>query len=121
MYIGVYGTLKKGQHANWMLANSPFIGEFRTDIPFQMYNLGAYPALIADEESHPITLEVYAVTDEDILNCLNTYEGYPSLYQKSEIMVDKKEWTEAIEVTIYTMKNNHKDRFMSVVESGNWK
>lgn len=115
MYIGVYGTLKRGQHANWMLANSPFIGEFRAEIPFQMYNLGAYPALIADEKSHSITLEVYDVTDRGILKCLDSYEGYPSLYQKSIVKVEE------MDVTIYTMKNNHKDRFMSIVESGNWK
>ncbi len=115
-YIGVYGTLKQGQRANYMLATSEFIGEFRVAIPFQMFNLGAYPALVEDVEDHPITLEVYQVEDEAVLAGLDRYEGYPSLYQKSTVTV------EGMEVTIYTMVSAKRFfEHMEPMSSGNWK
>jgi len=113
MYIGVYGTLKTGQRANSMLATGTFIGEFRTEIPFQMYDLGSFPALVKTEENHPITLEVYEVNDEQTLKSLDRYEGFPSLYQKSTVQVKE------MDVTIYTMNSmRHGGELM---ESGNWK
>ena len=118
-YIGVYGTLKKGQRANGMLANSPFVGEFRVSIPFQMYNLGSFPALIASEEEHGITLEVYHVNDDAILQRLDRYEGYPSLYQKSIISIESPSQSDQMDVTIYTM-NEREVRFMEPMKSGNW-
>lgn len=111
-YIGVYGTLKRGQRANGMLATGTFIGEFKVEIPFQMYNLGSFPALVASEENHLITLEVYEVNDEQTLRGLDRYEGYPNLYQKSTVQV------ETMDVTIYTMID--KRHGGELMESGNW-
>jgi len=115
-YIGVYGTLKRGQRANGMLASGTFIGEFKVEIPFQMFNLGSFPALVAAEENHPITLEVYEVKDEQTLHSLDRYEGFPGLYQKSNIPVITFDGT--MDVTIYTMKD--KAYHAELMESGNW-
>jgi len=118
-YIGVYGTLKRGQRANGMLANSPLVGTFRVSIPFQMFNLGSFPALIASEEEHGITFEVYHVNDDAILLQLDRYEGYPSLYQKSTIQIESSTEHGVMDVTIYTMKERE-TRFYTPMESGNW-
>lgn len=114
-YIGVYGTLKKGHRANDLLENSDFIGTFKEAIPFQMYNLGAYPALIKDSVNNIITLEVYKVEDPVTLQRLDRYEGYPSLYQKSHINVEN------MDVIIYTMEDKEYVNDSLIVKSGNWK
>lgn len=112
--VGVYGTLKKGQRAAGMMATSTFKGEHKVSMPFAMYNVGAFPALVKDDTNHDITIEVYEVPDK-VIPILDTYEGYPYLYQKSAIQVDGDD------VILYTMErstefvNNHK-----VIKSGNW-
>ena len=110
--IGVYGTLRKDEGANYKLSNCECIGIFREKIPFQMYNLGWYPCLTQSEEENEITLELYKV-DENTEKMLDSYEGYPSLYQKSIININD------MEVTIYSMKNG-KIGSEYIVKSGDW-
>lgn len=114
--IGVYGTLKKGFRANDMLSNATFKGSYRVSIPFIMYNVGCYPALIKiGEKLHSIYIEIYEV-DDVTLQRLDRYEGYPNLYQKSVIKVNDED------VIIYTMDSmsGFLDRD-KIIKSGNWK
>lgn len=85
-YVFVYGTLKKGQ-PNHHILDSPgcyFIGEasLPTD-QWEMYNLGAYPAItMATGPCEKIRGEVYEV-DEKTFNKLDWLEGYPDLYDRA--------------------------------------
>lgn len=99
MRIAVYGTLKKGFHANNLLTNSKYLGTFTQELPYAMYDLGAFPALTPSEKKYEITFEIYEI-DNKTLEELDRYEGYPSLYTRDVIQVN------GMEVSIYVMKEN---------------
>lgn len=111
--IGVYGTLRKEQNANYKLDNCNYLGIFEEELPLQMYNLGWYPALTKSESNNKITLELYEV-NEDVEKDLDRYEGYPNLYQKTIVKVADKD------VTVYTMNKLPRECVDNVVQSGDW-
>jgi len=79
-YISVYGTLRKGERANYMLDKCEFIGVSEEELPFKMVNLGSFPALMTTDELNSLTIETYKVPDNDsgkkISERLDLYEGY---------------------------------------------
>lgn len=99
MKVLVYGTLKKGFHANNLLGDSPYLGMFTEELPYQMYDLGSFPALVPSEKPTLITFEMYEV-DNKTMELLDHYEGYPNLYTKDIVVVN------GVEAIIYVMKNN---------------
>lgn len=103
MQVGVYGTLKKGHGANRLLETARFVKAGYYKIPYQMYDIGSYPALMPDSKINKIYLEIYDV-DRGTLENLDRYEGYPNLYKKHLLNLDEEE------VTIYvggdTIKNH---------------
>jgi len=110
--IGVYGTLKRGQSANYKLDGSKFIASDK--VPgATMYNLGAYPAVIVDESNNEIHVEVYEV-DDNILKVLDQYEGYPDLYGKTTVSTSNGR-----EIIIYTM-DDVDNNYATVIEGGIW-
>ena len=111
--VGVYGTLKKGQSANYKLGDSKFIANDK--VPnVTMYNLGVYPAVVVDGSDNEAHVEVYEV-DDNTLEVLDYYEGYPNLYDKTVVTTDGNR-----EITIYTMDYVNDD-YAVVVEGGLWK
>lgn len=85
--IFVYGTLKQGFHANHFLAGrAEFIDEDR--IEGSLYNLGAFPGF-KTEGSNMVKGEVYEITSVDLPEMLDSYEGYPSLYDRVKIRTEK--------------------------------
>ena len=112
MKLIVYGTLKKGFHANNLLGDSKYLGSFREELPYQMFDLGSFPALVASETTAPISFEMYKV-DKKTMETLDRYEGYPNLYTKDIVLVH------GMEATIYVMKDNV-FRNKKPMEDGNW-
>jgi gamma-glutamylaminecyclotransferase len=81
--IFVYGTLLRGERNHRWIARSTFDGEARTKPAFTLYDLGAYPALVAGGQ-HTVAGEVYEV-DEGTLAELDRLEGHPRFYQRTPI------------------------------------
>ena len=83
----VYGTLKEGQRMD--------IRKFGNDVKFvtvgstqgKMWTNGFYPAVLFDKEG-VVHGEVYTAYDESTLARLDSYEGYPNLYTKKNIVVE---------------------------------
>lgn len=115
MKVGVYGTLKKGFGANGMLATSRFVKSGYFQIPYQMYDLGAFPALVPDSKMNKIFLEIYDV-DRSTMQQLDRYEGYPNLYKKHLINLEEDE------VTIYVGGDsiNNQIETCNIVENGKY-
>ncbi len=84
MRIFVYGTLKRGQCNNYLLQTSKLIGE--TTVKGTMYNWGAIPAITL-KGNDEVRGEVYEITSET-LNRLDVLEGYPLLYDRTQVKVD---------------------------------
>ena len=81
MLIFVYGTLKGGFCNHGVLGDATFMGNYTTPPVYRMFDLGAFPAISLDGTT-AIIGEVYEI---DNLDRVDVLEGYPTLYDRSEI------------------------------------
>jgi len=84
-FLFVYGILKGGFPANYILRSSNYVGKFYVD-GFKMYDLGQFPAVVRGKGM--IYGEVYEVNDGVLAMC-DDLEGVPNFY-KRETMVPFK-------------------------------
>lgn len=83
----VYGTLMRGQTANYKLDNGHFIGEAETPPLFEMFGQGfPWVNIVPPENGHSIQGELYFV-DRQTLDEVDRYEGYPSFYTRQKFTV----------------------------------
>lgn len=117
MYIGVYGTLRIGQRANYMMKNTTLVGTFTEELPFTMVDLGSFPALLDSEEPKKATFEVYDMQDDDAatLRQLDNYEGYPAFYDRKAVKISN-----GMEVWFYFMKRSETAYHGEVIKDGDW-
>lgn len=78
--VAVYGTLKKGLRNHYLLEGAKFLGEDTTTDKFIMLQIGgSYPAIIPHEKGNTVTVEIYEVNTETMMN-LHELEGVPTVY-----------------------------------------
>ncbi len=84
--IFVYGTLKRGGSNHQHLAGQTFLGEGRTGPGFRLFDLGAYPGMVARADGHRgVPGEVWAV-DAACLARLDVLEGVAEgLYRRDRV------------------------------------
>lgn len=84
--VFVYGTLRRGEGNHDLLATAEFLGMARTAADFLLFDLGAYPAVVAQPAGQGIAIvgELYAV-DEATLAQLDALEEHPDYYVRHEI------------------------------------
>ena len=118
--VAVYGTLKGGFHNNYLLNNSHFVGRFKSCLPFTMYSRGGFPilSLDSDHERTQVTVEIYMVSEEDLLNRLDRLEGYPDWYDRSQQEFYQDTMAGPMVAWIYHQNGTHD---LPVVADGNWK
>jgi len=112
--VAVYGTLRKGFGNHRLLEHCNKIKTGITDEKFTMYSFGGFPAISpTNVKDTNITVELYEVVDERTSRNLDSLEGYPEWYDKTEVTVDN---TKAM---IYFMP---KDKIgnKKIVENGDW-
>ena len=109
--VFVYGSLREGLGNHALLENSVKLGEFRLELPYAMYSLGGYPALVVDEAVNLITGEVYEI-DQPTFERLDWLEGYPRYYDRT--LID----TPLGQAWMYFINEN---TYQIRVESGDWK
>jgi len=86
--IFVYGSLRKGLGNHYLLANARFDGEARTTPGFHLYDLGAFPGMIATALGRAgVVGEIYLV-DDGTLARLDRLEGHPRWYCRTPIHLD---------------------------------
>jgi gamma-glutamylcyclotransferase (GGCT)/AIG2-like uncharacterized protein YtfP len=71
----VYGTLMSGYGNNVLLQKAELLGEHETDADFTMHSLGGFPCVTLDGKTS-IKGEVYATTDENIIQNVYRLEGF---------------------------------------------
>jgi len=117
----VYGTLRKGEKANYMLKECEFIGLSKELLPFKMVDLGAFPALMTSDENNELIIETYKLPQNcgHIESRLDMYEGYDNsgngLYNKKLITLKS-----GIQSYIYFMNSEDKLYHGIKIESGDW-
>ena len=117
-FYSVYGTLRHGEGANYMMSECEFVSTTTEKLNFKMVDLGSFPALIESKDKNDIVIETYKLPadGEHIENRLDLYEGYcesgTGLYDKKLIKLDS-----GIESFVYFMKNDRG----KIIKSGDWK
>lgn len=113
----VYGTLRPGKGANGFLREQEHIGETR--ISGKLYNLGWYPGVKIEGEGRFISEgptvkgDLYRLTDESITSRLDSYEGYPNLYDRKKVETESGE-------TTWVYEYNHGVSEERLVPAGEW-
>ena len=83
----VYGTLKRGQSANHMLADAQFVRPAETEPVYRLVDLGTHPGLIpASEAGKAIRGELWNI-DIRHFPALDAYEGAPTEYGRRDIQI----------------------------------
>lgn len=96
----VYGTLMKGQNANPFLSNCEYIGKYVLK-DYAMYNLGAYPGIVACKGESVIG-EVYSI-NPDIIPDLDRYEGEGQLFTRKIVTVSNG--SQSVDVIVYVYRH----------------
>ncbi len=112
MLVAVYGTLKKNYGNHWFLRECKLLSSERLS-GWTMVNLGAFPAVSPSENTRTIAVEVYEITEQN-LEDLDNLEGYPYLYDRTEVQTSKgPAWLYFIDraQSIYSNK---------LIETGEW-
>lgn len=119
MKVAVYGTLRQGFGNNRLLADSKYLGLETLKGPFSMISCGGFPAIFLHENkeiSNPLTIEVYEVDENTLLNSLDMLEGYPTFYNRTQIP------TSFGDAWIYHFPESRwREKSENLVTSGDWK
>lgn len=97
--IFVYGTLKKGQPNYYRMFDSTngkaeFLASACTAQKYPLVITGEFniPALLnIPGQGHQVQGEIYRV-DEEMLKFLDAFEGVPTMYQRTLVKLEVKEW-----------------------------
>jgi len=98
--VGVYGTLKTGQHNNHYLSDSLSLGLARTSDEYPLI-ISGLPYLI-DEAGvgFNVEVEVFSV-NEKTLGRLDRLEGHPTWYRRQRTLVKMEDSGDILSVWIY--------------------
>jgi gamma-glutamylaminecyclotransferase len=106
----LYGTLKRGQGSNHLLAGQQFIREATTMPLYRLYGCGWHPAMVIDSD-HGLEVkgELWAV-DDACLAKLDQYEGAPKWFYRGDVAV--RDYFNTVQAYLYN------GQFSSGVASG---
>lgn len=116
--VFVYGTLRPGHGANYMLdGKAKHVGPTR--ISATMYNLGWFPGIKVSgdgqfiSEGPTVVGDVYEIEGDDLSSRLDSYEGYPTLYDRKQVTAENGE-------TVWVYEINQQPNGDSLMPTGNW-
>ena len=117
MKIFVYGTLRKGASAfSFYLAepSTEFIGQ--ATIHGDLHDMGWYPAVVnAGQPSAGTVIGDVFDVNEETLDRLDNYEGYPVLYERATVKT-----LDGAVVQTYVFVDKHGAQCHPKVEGGDW-
>jgi len=112
--VFVYGSLLRGEGNDGFLRGSYLVGKARTAPGFELFDLGAYPGMVARGTTGQVAGEVYEV-DTLTLASLDRLEGHPRFYRRTTIRLEDGDVVET-----YLLQDHHvADR--ERVATGNWR
>ena len=114
--VFVYGTLMRGNRAEYLLRGAEYRGRFALD-GFGMYQLSGFPGIVP-EPGKLVLGEVYLV-DDAILANLDKYEGEGSLYSRRTVEVKTTENTLSVQTYVFLGKMDKKNAISAIEQP--WK
>lgn len=112
--VFVYGTLMRGGRYHRLLRGARHVGEARTALGYQLYDLGPYPAMRREGQGVVIG-ELYEVSPA-MLVALDRLEGHPDYYLRQPIELEGGE-----QVTSYLFVDRDELATARIVTSGDWR
>lgn len=118
--IFVYGTLRLGASNDLSRWGAGEAAKFLNEaaINGDLYDCGWFPGAVNVQDYHPeednyIYGDVFELQSNDVVAALDSYEGYPHLYGRTEVLTgtDQEVW-----VYIY----GEQVQGLELVESGDW-
>jgi gamma-glutamylcyclotransferase (GGCT)/AIG2-like uncharacterized protein YtfP len=119
MKVAVYGTLRKGQRASYVLKNANYLGTFQSEPIYLMFTpSNTYPA-IKEGGYTSVTFEVYDNIDKKTLSQLDGIEGY---YSKNAVnnLYNRKHIDTPFGRAIIYVYNKEIPNNPAMIESGDW-
>ncbi len=116
--VFVYGTLKRGHCNNVLLSqkDAHFLGYDTIREKLALADLGAFPAVVPDDDHQTIYGETYAI-DEETLEDLDWLEGHPAFYTRRKVRtktLDKRAW-------VYVMEDISITGVEDYIPEGTWR
>lgn len=109
--LAVYGTLRRGECRNHAVSRGKYLGTYRTDNPFIMFNLGSYPGII-EGGAQGVVVDLYEV-DDNIMHVCDQIEGVAyNFYARGTAYVNGQR------SIIYTY--GQEPAGARIIESGDW-
>lgn len=132
--VFAYGSLLKGlpNHPVMADAEGRFHGPGRTVDLGLMFSMGGYPGIIAgqdvvdaglDVDGEDLTRikgELYTVDDHG-LRILDRLEGYPTFYNRSEVMVVTDDNKHAVQAWMYHLPAHWYGSHKMIINDGDWR
>lgn len=107
----VYGTLRQGECSDLSIrSGAEFVS--KDEINGDLYDLGWYPGVKLGGDNL-VRGDVFQLKDASIITQLDTYEGYPNLYDRSVV-----ETKGGRQVWVYTINRECGDN--ERIASGDW-
>lgn len=89
-HIFVYGSLRRGQGANYMMLDRSEFSHTDTIDGASLYALGWYPGVKLDGSESVVHGDVYRINDASIMDDLDRYEGCPTLFKRRIVKTTKE-------------------------------
>lgn len=119
MIIAAYGTLRKGWGNHRLLETSRFLGEYKTEPNYIMFD-GIFP-IVEREGNTSIHVELYETDDQDVINRINWLEHCTGKKGHSDNWYDLEFIeTEYGLAQMYVM-NKGKSGRKQILENGKWR
>ena len=83
----LYGTLKRGQANNSLIAGQEFLGPARTAPGYRLYDSGPFPCLVEDRQRGVAVRGELWEVEESLLPKLDEWEEVPRLFVRGKIDV----------------------------------
>lgn len=113
-----YGSLKRDFSDHDMIrSKSVFIGEAKTESRYQLYEMCWFPGMVKVKKNGiNVHGELYEIIDDETFIELDRYEGVPSLFKRSTIILDDGQ-----EAVAYLFNQNPSDFEIEIIKDGVWK
>lgn len=111
--VFVYGTLLSSEPSHDLLAGARALGAATTAPTFDLFDLGAYPALVAGGTT-AVVGELYEMTAQ-LLAAIDVHEEVPILYKRRRIAL-----ADGVEVESYVLDADQV-RGRRRIRSGDWR
>jgi len=118
MKIAVYGTLRQGEGNHHRIESGKLLGTCLTPKGFTMFDNGGFP-FVFPEGNGSIKIEVFEVTDEQVIRSIYRLEGYTGIRNHPNNWYDTVDVDTEFGTAIMFVSKARPQ--LPIIKSGDWK